>query len=83
MQQVQEKGLTEYMAKLEEIRDETIAAEDSYRKVKTNIEELKEMILTQKENQEYEKAISTCESLIQQAKSIEYSKTRRVKDKLS
>ena len=74
MQQVQEKGLTEYMAKLEEIRNETIAAEDSYRKVKTNIEELKEMILTQKENQEYEKAISSCENLIQQAKSIEYSK---------
>jgi len=74
MQQVQEKELTEYMDKLEEIRTETIAAEDFFREVKNNIEELKEMISTQKSNKEYEKAISNCESLIQQATSIKFSK---------
>ncbi|MHA2181683.1 MAG: hypothetical protein ACXAAH_09695 [Promethearchaeota archaeon] len=73
MQQVQEKGLTDHMEKLEEIRTETIAAEDSYRKVKKNIEELKDRILVQKEKKEFEKAITNCESLIQQAKTIESS----------
>lgn len=71
MQQVQEKGLTEYMGKLEEIRTETIAAEDSYNNIKKNIEELKKKISTQKEKKEFEKAITNCESLIQLAKSIE------------
>lgn len=74
MQQVQEIGLTEYMDKLEEIRAETIAAEDSYNKVKKDIEELKNIILTQKEKKEFEKAITNCESLIQLAKSIENTK---------
>ncbi len=74
MQQVQEKALNEYMAKLEDLRKDIITAEDSYNKVNKNIEELKEKILAQKENKEFEKAIKNCESLIQLAKSIEKSK---------
>jgi hypothetical protein len=74
MQQVQEKGLTDYMNKLEEIRTETIAAEDSYNKVKDTIKELKTKISTLKEKKEFKKAIINCENLIQQAKSIENSK---------
>jgi hypothetical protein len=73
MQQVQEKGLTEYMDKLEEIRVETIAAEDSYNEIKKNIEELKKSISIQNEEKEFEKAITNCESLIQQAKLIKKS----------
>lgn len=71
MQQVQEKKLTEYMDKLEEIRIETIDAEDSYNKIKKNIEDLKEIILTQKEKKKFKEAIINSESLIQKAKSIE------------
>jgi hypothetical protein len=59
------------MDKLEEVRIETIAAEDSYNKVKKNIDKLKKIVLTQKEKKELEKAIRNCESLIQQAASIE------------
>jgi hypothetical protein len=74
IQQVQEKGLSEYKAKLEDLRTDVIAAQDSYNKINTNIVELKEKILVQKENKEFEKAINNCESLIHQAKSIEKSK---------
>lgn len=74
MQQVQEKGLNEYKAKLENLRKDIITAEDSYNKTNKNIEELKEKIPAQKENKEFEKAITNCESLIQLAKSIEKSK---------
>jgi hypothetical protein len=71
MQQVQEKELDEYKDKLEEIRRETIAAEDSYNQVKKNIIKLKETILSQKDAKDYKKAITNCENLIQQAESIE------------
>jgi len=74
MQQVQEKGLNEYKAQLENLRTDVITAEDSYNKNIKNLEELKEKILAQKENKEFEKAITNCESLIQLAKSIEKSK---------
>jgi hypothetical protein len=73
MQQVQEKGLTEYMSKLEEIRTETISAEDSYNKAKNNIKDLKAEISTLKEKKEFKKAIINCKSLIQQANSIDSS----------
>lgn len=73
-QQVQEKGLTEYMDKIEKINTETIAAEESYNKIKKNIEELKEKIVNQTEKKEFEKAIANCGSLIQQAESIENSR---------
>jgi len=74
IQQVQEKGLNEFMAQLEGLRKEIITAEDSYNEKIKNLEELKEKIHTQKENKEFEEAITTCESLIQIAKSIEKSK---------
>jgi len=74
IQQVQEKGLNEFMAQLEGLRKEIITAEDSYNEKIKNLEELKEKIHTQKENKEFEEAITTCESLIQIAKSIEKPK---------
>ncbi len=74
IQQVKEKGLNEYMGKLEDLRTDVIAAQDSYNKITKNIEELKEKILAQKENKEFEKAIPNCESLIQLLKSIEKAK---------
>ena len=74
MQQVQEKGLNEYKAQLENLRTDVITAEDSYNTNIKNLEELKEKILTQKENKVFENAITNCEDLIQIAKSIERSK---------
>jgi hypothetical protein len=74
LQQVQEKGLNEYKGKLEDLRRDVIAAQDSYNKINKDIKELKEKILAQKENKEFEKAIPNCESLIQLAKSIEKAK---------
>lgn len=78
LQQVQDKGLTEYIDKLEEIKTDASQAEDSYNKVNENIEDLKKKIVAQKEQKEFKEAINNCESLILQAESIR--KTKEVEE---
>ncbi len=77
-QQVQDKGLTEFKDKLEEIKSDVNQAETSYNKVNENIEDLKKKIIVQKEQKKFKEAINNCESLISQAESI--NKTKEVEE---
>lgn len=70
MKQVQGKDMKEYLDKLKEIEKETFDAENSYYKIKADINKLSEDISIEMENKEIKLAIKRCEELIKLAKSI-------------
>ncbi|MHA2007258.1 MAG: hypothetical protein ACXABO_05855 [Promethearchaeota archaeon] len=70
-QQIQEKGLDEYLDKLKEIKSDVYAAEDAYNETNKEIDELKEKIVILRDNDEFGKALTLCESIIQLANSVD------------
>jgi hypothetical protein len=71
MQQIQEKGLNEYLDKIKEIKKDVSIAEETYNQNNKTLDELKEKIAVLRENKEFKKAITDCESIMQLAKAID------------
>lgn len=82
LQQIQDKGLTEFEDKIKKIKSDVSAAEESYNKSIKSIDELKDKIATLREEKEFEKAITNCESLIQHANSTDKNKVAEEYSKL-
>jgi hypothetical protein len=74
IKQVQNKNIKEYLEKLREIERETKEAEESYKKIRKDIERILKELPDQRERAELTSAIKNCEELIKLAKSIKMDK---------
>ena len=70
LKQTKEKGIIDYLDKLKGIQTEVLTAEKNYINITQQIEDLVNKIKNNTENKEFQEAISNCELLIEQAKSI-------------
>ncbi|MHA2390700.1 MAG: hypothetical protein ACXAEX_01920 [Promethearchaeota archaeon] len=68
--QVKEKGINDYLDKLKEIEKETLNAENSYRQIRADINDLAEIISIKQKKGEFKLAIRSCEKLLTLAISI-------------
>ncbi len=70
IQQTKEKGITDYLKKLEGVKADVLTAEKVHIKTTEKIEDLVDQIRTLREDKKFQEAVSNCEALIESAKSI-------------